>query len=274
MKIKKLIICCFLMILIPALLMARTDREIFDNAKMNLFDKNWQQALKGLDTIISDFPGSNFYPLAFFYKGKCLEELERYKEALKCYRSFLELSDNEILKEEAAIAIVNQYFALYENGEKKYIDEIKGFLKSREWQVRTFAALKLSYVKDKKTAALAVPVLKKIVSREDDVELVDRAKIALMRIDPDYLKNLSGAKKVEAATLHIQIYDKKSKKDSLSLNIPFALARLALGAIPEKEKKALKRKGYDLDGIVKALIESDDIIKIESEESLLRIWID
>jgi hypothetical protein len=132
----------------------------------------------------------------------------------------------------------------------------------------------MSYVKDKKAAALAVPVLKKIVLLEDDVELVDRAKIALMRIDPDYLKNLAGAKKVEAATLHIQIYDKKSKKDSLSLNIPFALARLALGAIPEKEKKALKQKGYDLDGIVRALIESDHIIKIESEESLLKIWID
>ncbi|MFC2155488.1 tol-pal system YbgF family protein [Acidobacteriota bacterium] len=274
MKIKKCIICCFLIILIPALLMARTDREIFDKAKMDLFDKKWQPALKGLDTIISDFPGSNFYTLAYFYKGKCLEELERYKDALKCYRTFLDLSDNAELKEEAASAITNQYFALYEKGEKKYLDEIKKFLNSRDWQVRTFAAFKLSYVKDKKAAALAVPVLKKIVSREDDVELVDRAKIALMRIDPNYLKNLSGAKKVEASTLHIQIYDKKSKKDSLSLNIPFALARLALGAIPEKEKKALKRKGYDLDGIVKALIESDDIIKIESEESLLRIWID
>ncbi|MCK5058287.1 MAG: hypothetical protein KAT34_16660 [Candidatus Aminicenantes bacterium] len=274
MKIKKLIICCFLITLTAALLMARNDRDIFDKAKMGLFDKKWQQALKGLDTIIRDFPGSNFYSLAYFYKGKCLEELERYKDALKCYRVFLDISDNKELKEEAAAAIMNQYFALYEKGEKKYLDKIKGFLDSRDWGVRTFAAFKLSYVKDKKAAALAVPVLKKIVLLEDDVELVDRAKIALMRIDPDYLKNLAGAKKVEAATLHIQIYDKKSKKDSLSLNIPFALARLALGAIPEKEKKALKQKGYDLDGIVRALIESDHIIKIESEESLLKIWID
>jgi tetratricopeptide (TPR) repeat protein len=263
-----------LLVLLPALLLSGNDREIFDKARMDLFDKKWQQALKSLNTIIEDFPGSSFYPLALFYKGKCLEELERYKDALDCYQTFLDISDNEELKEEAAIGIINQYFALYEKGEKKYLDEIKVFLKSGDWQARTFAAFKLSYAKDKNAAALAVPVLKKIISRDNDADLVNRAKIALMRIDPNYLKDLTGGKKVEAATLHIQIFDKKSKKDSLSLNIPFALARLALGAIPEKEKEALKQKGYDLDGIVKALIESEHIIKIESEESLLRIWID
>lgn len=274
MKVKKLIIIFLVIALVPGLISARDDRGLFDKAKMDLFDKKWQQALKGLDKIINDYPESEFYALAHFYKGKCLDELRRIKEALKSYHRFLELSDNESLKEDAASAIINLDFILYEKGEKRYLQEIKDFLRSRNWTVQTFAAFKLSYTKDKRVAALAVPVLKKIISRDEDAQLVDYAKIALMRIDPGYLKSMSKTKRIEAATLHIKIFDKESKKDSISFNIPFGLARLALEAIPAKEKKLMKEKGYDLDGILKILIESEDIIKIESEDTLVRIWID
>lgn len=275
MKIKKIIIFWFLIALVPALVLAQGDRDIYDRAKKDLFDKKWQQALKSLDKIIRDFPQSNFYPLAYFYKGKCLEELLRPKEAWKSYHTFLDLSDNESLKEDAIAAIITLDFTLYEKGEKRYLEEIKGFLKSRNWTVQTYAAFQLSYAKDKRVAALAVPVLKRIVSRQkDDMELVDYAKVALMRIDPDYLKGLTKRRNIEASAIHIKIYDKKDKSESLSFTIPFALARLALDAIPAKEKKELKEEGYDIDEILRTLIESQDIIKIETEDSVLRIWID
>lgn len=275
MKIKKCIIFWFLIALIPCLVQAQGDRDIYDKAKKDLFDKKWQQALKSLDKIIGDFPGSNFYPLAYFYKGKCLEELQRLKEAWKSYHTFLDLSDNESLKEDVTTAIINLDFTLYEKGEKRYLEEIKGFLESRNWTVQTYAAFKLSYAKDKRVAALAVPVLKRIISREsEDTQLIDYAKIALMRIDPDYLKDLTRRKNIEATAIHIKIYNKGDKTESLSFTIPFALARLALDAIPAKEKKELKEEGYDIDEILKTLIESRDIIKIETADSVLRIWID
>ncbi|MCI0471626.1 MAG: hypothetical protein L0Y73_08215, partial [Candidatus Aminicenantes bacterium] len=85
MKIKRLTILCLAIALLPALTAAQSDRDIFDRAKMDLFDKKWNEALKGLDKLISDFPKSNFYSLAHFYKGKCLEELQKPKEALKSY---------------------------------------------------------------------------------------------------------------------------------------------------------------------------------------------
>ena len=275
MKKKKHIILWLFIILIPCLVLAQGDRDIFNKAKMNLFEKKWESALKGLDKIINDFPESHFYSLAFFYKGKCLEEMSHRKEAWKCYHTYLDLSNNKSLKEEATSAVINLDFILYEKGEVHYLAEIKEFLKSKDWVVRTYAAFKLSYAKDKKVAALAVPVLRSIVSREkDDMELVDRSKIALLRIDPGYLKTLTKRKNVDANYINIKIFDKGSNRDSFSFKIPFALARLALDAIPDKEKKMMKEKGYDLDGIVKALIAGKDIIKIESEDSLLRIWID
>lgn len=275
MKLKKLIILCVLIALIPALTLAQSDKEIFDEAKKDLFDKNWQPALEGLDKIIKDFPDSRFYTLAYFYKGKCLEELKQAKKAWKCYHTFIDLSNNESLKEEATTALINLDFILYEKGEKRYLDEIKGFLKSRDWLVQTYAAFKLSYAKDKKVAALAVPVLKKIISREkDDVELVDMAKVALMRIDPDYLKGLTKRKNREPTTISIKIYEKESGEDSFTLTIPFALARLALDAIPAEEKRELKKEGYDIDEIIKTLIEGKDVVKIETEDSVLSITID
>lgn len=275
MKLKKIIIICVLIALLPALIPAQSDRDIFDEAKKDLFDKNWQQALKRLDKIIKDFPDSRFYALAYFYKGKCLEELEQTKDAWKSYHTFIDLSNNESLKEEANTALINLDFILFEKGEKRYLEEIKGFLKSRDWVVKTFAAFKLSYAKDKNVAALAVPVLKKIISREtDDADLVDRAKVALMRIDPGYLKGMTKKKNREPTTISIKIYDKKTGEDSFTFTIPFALARLALDAIPAKEKKELKKEGYDIDEIIKTLIEGKDVVKMETEDSVLSISID
>ncbi len=275
MKIKRLTILCLAIALLPALTAAQSDRDIFDRAKMDLFDKKWNEALKGLDKLISDFPKSNFYSLAHFYKGKCLEELQKPKEALKSYHQFLGLSNNKSLLEDASAAVINLDFALYEKGEKQYLEEIEGFLESGNWTVRNYAAFKLSYAKDKKVAALAAPVLKEIISREKgDTELADYAKIALLRIDPGYLKNLDKTKNIEATTIHIKIYEKKSKQDSLSLNIPFVLARLALEAIPAKDKKSLEDKGYDLDRIIDTLIANKDILTIDTKDTVIRIWID
>ena len=275
MKLKKLLIICVLSTLIPALVLAQSDRDIFDEAKKDLFDKKWQQALKSLDKIITDFPDSRFYALAYFYKGKCFEELEQAKEAWKSYHTFIDLSNNESLKEEATTAVINLAFILYEKGEKRYLEEIKGFLNSRDWLAQTYAAFKLSYAKDKNVAALAVPVLKRIISREkDDTDLVDRAKVALMRIDPGYLKGLAKKKNSEPTTISIKIYDKEAGVDSFSLTIPFALARLALDAIPAEDKKEIKKKGYDIDEIIKTLIEGKDVVTIETEDSVLSITID
>ncbi len=255
----------------------QTGKEIFDRARLNLFDQKYEAALKDLEYIIATYPGSNTYDVAHFYKAKCLEKLQRLSEALEIYHIFMKISQNNSLKEDAAAAIIDIDFALYSKGQKKYLQEIKTFLASKEWTARHYAAFKLSYAKDKKVAALAIPVLQEIVeagSGDSDQELVDRAKIALMRIDPEVLKQLPNPKQVEAKLLHIRIYDKISKKETLSLHIPFVLARLALDSIPEKEKNALKIKGYNLDNILQTLIKNRDLFKFETESSVVKIWID
>lgn len=274
MKIKPMVILLLMVCLNLGLIQAQSDQEIFDRAKFEIFDKQWHQALQGLNRLIADYPQSRYYAVAHFYKGKCLEELKRVKDAIKSYHTFIKLSENESLKEEAVIFIIALNFKLYEKGEKQYLEEVVDYLKSSSLNVQYYTAIKLSYARDKKVAARGVPVLKKIIARETDRELVDRARIALMRIDPDYLRSLARTRSVERSTLHIKVYDKQAKSSSFSINIPFGLARLALEAIPEREKNLLKKKGYDLDRILEDLTRTGEIFKIESEETVIRIWID
>lgn len=248
--------------------------ELLEKAKLYLFDKQWDRALSVLDEFIEHFPKSNHFPLAILYKGKCLEEKKMYKKALLSYMFFLDISGNASLKEEVTITIIDLYFNLYQKKEKSYLKRIIPYLKSKNRTIKFYSALKLSYVKDKKVALAAVPVLKQMIKNVDDEELRDRAKIALMRIDPDLLKEMADDREPEAKLLHIQVYDKKLKKITFSLSIPFMLGKLALESIPEKEKASLRKEGYDIDRILKKLLKKGDILRADSEDSVFKIWIE
>jgi len=250
------------------------DQALFNQAKLELFDKQWLKALDGLDQLIARFPKSRFYADALFYKGKCLEELTRFPEALSVYKTFMTVSPNDSLKEEAAIALIDIHFILYEKGGKSHLEDIAGFLERKDWSIRNYAAFKLSYARDKKVAALAVPVLRAIIGGEKEQELTDRARIALMRIDPEYLKNLPRARNADIHYIHITGYDKKLRKQTFALNIPFALAQLALESIPDPEKKKIRDKGYDLDRILDMLVKTREILSIDVEDTIIKIWID
>jgi len=265
--------------LLPGLLGAQTDqgdtgRKLLEKAKLELFDRNWDAALKKLDHLINAFPNSSHYPLALFYKGRCLEEQKKAKAALAVYTEYLKISKNKSLSEEATIAIIEMNYRLYKNGEKQYVKRITEFLKSKERTVRYFAAIKLSHAEDKKVAGAAVPVLKNIVATENDEELVDRAKLALMRINPTYLKEISKARGIEKRSVNIRIYHKKLKKETLSINIPFALAKLALEALSDEDKKLLEKKGYNLDRLLNTLSDVPEIIRIEGDDVIFKIWVE
>ena len=68
----------------------------------------------------------------------------------------------------------------------------------------------------------------------------------------------------------------KDDELTLKINIPWALADLALGSIEEEEKASLKKEGYDLDTIMKTLAEGGTIIYIEDKEegTIIKIWIE
>lgn len=250
------------------------ETALFEKAKVLLFDRQWDDALTVLDRFIRRYPDSDRFPLALLYRSRCLEEKRLFLRALESYRKFLNKSPNDNLREDALIAIIDIHNSLYQGGRRSSIDAVIEYLGHRQWTVRYYAAFKLSYLQDKKIAVRAVPVLKKIISEERDTELKDRAKIALMRIDPEYLKDISRLGGPEAKLLHIEVYDKKMGKTTFSIAIPFMFARLALESIPQKEKSTLKNKGYNIDTLLKKLLEKGELFRIDDQNTVFKIWIE
>jgi hypothetical protein len=142
--------------------------------------------------------------------------------------------------------------------------------------IRYYAAIILSYVEDKKIAKRAVPVLKDMINKERIDDLRDRARIALLRIDPDALKDFEEERtEKKAKLLKIRVLDKKTKEQKFYIAIPWSLADLAFGAIPEEEKRELRKEGYDIDRIVRDLTTlKGEVLMFESEDSIIKIWID
>jgi len=281
-KLRKLTLSFVIILLASFFLSAyagvKPDEELFKEAKILIFDKKWEKAQEKLDEFLKNYPNSPLFSQAFFYKGKCLEK-QKGKElkALQVYKDYLRLKEqNKNLAEESEISVINLAYALYEKGGESYLKEIEKRLDSSNKVIQYYAAFKLSYLKNKKTAKKGIPVLERILKEERDEELRDRARIAILRINPKALKDIEDERyKREARILKIRVFKKGKKKAELSVNIPWALADLALNAIPEKEKELMRKEGYDLDKIIKELNEfKGNIIEIKDEESIIKIWID
>jgi hypothetical protein len=259
-----------------------TDESLFREAKLLVFDKSWEEALDKLDELGDRFPSSPLVGQALFYKGECLGALRgRQREALRAYKAYIRLEEAKpSLVEESEGSIVDLAFDLYEAGDASVLREIESRLDHENKVVRYYAAYKMSLVPDKTLAVKAAPVLARIIETEKDKELLDRARIALMRISPESLRSAEDRQPrttvQTARTLHLRIRAAGRKEPVFSLNIPFALADLALSAMDEEDKAALRKKGYDVNRIINDVAKSkDSLLRIVGEDgTVFEIWID
>ena len=273
---KRKLICAILWILLfSGFLSAQADQEAFEKAKVLIFDKQWAAALKQLESVIGAGAEGRHYSAALFYQAKCQEELGAKKQALGSYEKFVQSSRSSNLAEEAQISIIDLAAGLYQAGEKDYLQKVLERLGHENKVVSYYSAFKLSYLPDRKTAARALPVLQTILEREKDEELRDRAKIAIMRIDPARLKGMDRQGKSAAdKVLKIRVFDKDNRKEKVSLSIPLALADIALKALGAEERRALQKEGYDLDEILNQLTGKGLKIDIQEGDEVIQIWVE
>ncbi len=263
----------------PAFLLAQSDYDLFTEAKILIFDKKWKQAQAKLDELLEGYPDSRYYAQAMFYKGKCLAEQKgKEAEALAVYNRFLRQKDAESsLMEEAENSIIDLAITLFLRGKRSYLDQAEERLRSPDRGVRYYAAIQLSFVKDPQARERALPVLHEILEESRDNELRDRAKLAILRIDPDAYEDIDeDTGERQARIMYIRIYKEGRERPALKLNIPWALADLAFSAISDEDKVRLRRKGYDLDRIVRQLLVLEgEVLEIYDEDDgvIFRIWI-
>ncbi|MFZ2053963.1 MAG: tetratricopeptide repeat protein [Candidatus Aminicenantales bacterium] len=257
------------------------DEKLFERAKILFFDGKWEDAQETFEDLLDDYSDSPLVPQATFYRAACLARRKGHEEeALEAYKEYLSgKGKNDSLAREAETSIIDLAYELYKDDEEDYLDEIEQRLESANRDIRYYAAFKLSLVKDKQIAVQAIPVLERVIVEESDRDLRDRAKIALLRISPAALKDIEDKEeRGRAKVLKIRVMVEGRKEAEFSLNIPWALADLALSAIPEKDKAALRREGYDLDRIIHQLTRiKGNIIEIRPPEDrtrVIKLWIE
>lgn len=251
-----------------------TEQDLLNRAKLLLFDQKWEQALDTLDTFLDTNPPTNEAAQAMYYRAGCLKELDRHRDAIAAYEDYLGISRNATLREEAVIGIIDLSHTLAQRGDRKAADRLVAYLDHDESTIRYYAAFRLSYARETSLARKAIPVLQRILRTERDTELKERARLALLRIDPTVLKQEKASTSVSGSVLKIRVVEKGSGEAKVSVTIPLALARLALSALPQEEKDRLAEEGYDLDSIMDLMVQTGEMIRIEDEEATIRIWIE
>jgi tetratricopeptide (TPR) repeat protein len=287
---------------------AEADPERLRAAKELVFDKKYAEARAAWQQILASAPGAEAENAAYWV-ARCSESLGESERALREYAQFLDRRPaDRTLAEEARTSRVGLAAKLVKAGQRQHLAVLTGALTDPSKTVRYYAALQLSGL-GKETGAPALPVLKDILANEKDDDLVERAKLALLRLDPRALAEprsalapsvppapaapavpaAPAAPRAKAAPaprapaagratwIRVRVYEKGEKQPEVSINLPLGLAELVFKSLPDDARSELRRKGIDADNFWDRLMQlgPSEILSIEGEDGeRVQIWLE
>jgi len=270
---------------------AQADAERLSTAKTLFFDRKYAEARQAWEAVRASAKGVEA-EAPTYWVARCSENLGESERALKEYDAFLALRPKDrALVDEARTSRVSLAAKLYKAGNKGRVQILRDALTSPSRTVRYYAALQMSGL-DAEMGRLAVPVLRQILDQEKDADLVDRAKLGLMRWDPSALSGTAAAippaparspgsaatrpgRVPEAHWVHVRITEKGGTKPKVSINLPLGLAEMLFKSLPEDAKADLRREGYDPETFWERLrkLGPSEIISIEGDGGeRIQIW--
>jgi len=260
------------------------DPELARKAKALFFDRQYAQARDAWQGVLRQSRGAEADQAAFWI-ARASESLGESERAFKEYGAFLARRPaDKALVEEARTNRVGLAAQLYKAGQRQHLDLLTTALDDPSRTVRYYAALQLANL-GPSAGKRAIPMLCRIVREEKDEDLVDRAKLAMLKLDPQSACLQSsvraearpGPERVERRMLRVRILKKGLARPKVIVNLPMALADLLFKSLPEDAKRELWRKGYDADNFWAQLkkLGPTEIIDIEGDEGeKIQIWIE
>ena len=268
------------LLLAPVAGWPQTDPNTLREAKTLFFDRDYGEAREAWQEIHDEGSGREA-GTALYWIARCSEKLGEAERALEEYGAYLDLQPSDrTLREEARTSRVALAAKLYKTGKRRHLEVVLGALHDSSRTVRYFAALQMASL-GPEVGRPAVPVLQEILRKETDPDLVDRAKLALLRLDPTALAEASPeprrGDRGTASWVRVRIWKPGSTKPQLSLNVPVFLADMVFNSLPDEARKDLRDEGFDAESFWDRLKESSptDILTIEGEEGgRMEIWIE
>jgi len=246
------------------------------NAKTLFFDRKYAEARQVWQRILlSQAPERES---AAYYVARCSENLGQLERALKEYGDYLARGASDpVLADEARTSRVGLAGRLYKAGATQHLTVLKQALGDSSRQVRYYAAFQLAGLGSAEGQA-AVPVLKGILAAETDPDLVERAKLYLIRLDPRALtkaEERSSPRGPSVSWIKVRVFKKGRPLPEVSVNLPMALAELVFKSLPDDAKRELGRQGYDAENFWQRLkkLGPTQILEIDDgEDGRVQIW--
>jgi len=264
-------------------------------AKALFFDRKYEESrAKWAEIAASKGPAAE---AATYWIARCSESLGDSERAFREYGAFLDLPPGDArLAEEAEISRIGLATKLTRAGKAGFLTAVIRSLGDDRASVRYFGALQVGSLPNLADARKATTVLKEIVSASKDPDLVERAKLQLLRIEP---KSVTEAPPVRSARptptparsvkgqqsepepqgqarlLRIRIT--KGGKQTVAVTVPFSLAEFVFSSLPDATKRGLELKGYDADGFWKRLrsLNIRDVVSIVGDDGeTIEIWVE
>src|SRR5688572_9295812 len=257
--------------------------EQLRSAKALFFDGKYAEARQAWEAVRASARGPES-TAALYWIARCSEKLGDPERALREYEAFLAARPaDRTLVEEARTSRVGIAARLYKAGQKQHALILKAALGDSSRTVRYYAALQVASL-GAEMARPAVPVLLEIIKTEKDDDLVERAKLALLRVDPASLTGVPDdrprsamAPARKAGWIKVRITEKGASAAKVAVTMPFALAELVFKSLPDEALRELKSEGYDAENFWRKLRDMGptDVIDIEGDEGeRIRIWIE
>ena len=267
-------------LLLPAGALAQADAEKLRAAKALFFDRQYAQARDAWQAVRASGRGPDAQA-AQYWVARCSESLGESERALGEYAQYLASRPaDRALVEEAKTSRVALAVKLAKAGKTQHLEVAREALADPNRTVRYFAALQLASLGTAEGKA-AVPVLREILAQEKDEDLVERAKLALLRLDRTALSEAPapsprrGAR--EASWVRVRIYEKGASKPEVSINLPVALADLVFKSLPDDAVADLRKEGYDARTFWERLKKTGpaEILTIEGDDGeRIQVWIE
>jgi hypothetical protein len=275
---------------------AQPDPDRLRAAKELVFDKKYAEARRAWQQVLATAQGADA-DTAAYWVARCSESLGESERALQEYGQFLDRKPaDRTLAEEARTSRIGLSARLVKAGQRRHLGVLTAALSDPGKTVRYYAALQLSGL-GKELGMPALPVLKEIVAREKDDDLVERAKLGILRLDPGALASTPGtaaaprsaakhpppspsareAPGPRASWIRVRIYQKGATKPEVSINLPLALAELVFKSLPEDAIEKLKGEGYDAENFWDRLMKMppSEILSIEGDDGeRVQIWLE
>jgi hypothetical protein len=268
-----------MVLLTPAVAHPGGDEEALRNAKTLFFDRDYEEARA--EWLRVHEAGGPEAVAALYWIARCSEKLGQSQRALEEYGAYLDSHPSDrTLREEARTSRVALAVKLYKGGRTRSLDIVSRALDDPSRTVRYFAALQMASL-GPEVGHPAIPVLQEILKGESDDDLVERAKLALLRLDREALAAAVPPRpkgsEPTAGWIRVRIWDKGATKPQLSLNLPVFLADMVFSSLPDKARDELRQEGFDATSFWERLKQSGptDILTVEGDDGTrIQVWIE